>query len=320
MFQSALDRGVEGVQAVKRQRLGGGETPRSRAARPPGAARPGFRAVVREHAVKEGQPPLGGQLLRSTGDHLRADRQMAQQPALVADREFRPVGELARLADVVNERRRHQQVGVQPGMELAQVADQRPDGDRVLQQPAEVGVMPAPGAGCAAELAGLRPGEDKPLDDAAQAGIVDLAAQVLEEALELLHRAIGGGQELGGVERAGVQSSHLVELGRQLAPEALQPAANQHRVAALEAQPDPVGLAEYASRNRARAVAQLDGQVRAPVPGRQAVLAHACVAALEALTGAQLGDRGLRPLRRRNRHRRFHTPIVKAAADGSGRY
>ena len=254
--------------------------------------------MVREHAVKQRQPALGGQLARRPRDQLRSDRQMAEQPALVADPELRPVGELARLADVVNERRRHQQVGVEPGMELAQLADQRPHRDRVLEQATEVGVMPAPGARGAAEVAGQRLGEEKPLDDTAQAGIVDLAAQVLEEALELLDRAVGGGKELGGVERPGLEPAHVVELRRQLAPEALELAAGEHRVATLEAQPDPIGLAEDASRKRAGAVAQLQRQVGAPVSGRQPVLAHARVAALEPLTGAQLGDRGLSPLRR----------------------
>ena len=140
--------------------------------------------------------------------------------------------------------------------------------------------------------------KQEPLDDAAQAGVVDLAAQVLEEALQLLDRAIGGGKELGGVERPGLEPAHVVELRRQLAPEALELAAGEHRVATLEAQPDPVGLAEDASGKRAGAVAQLERQVGAPVPGRQSVLAHARVAALEPLAGTQLGDRGLRPLLR----------------------
>ena len=177
---------------------------------------------------------------------------MAEQPALLADPELRLVGELARLADVVNERRRHQQVGVEPGMELAQLADQRPHGDRVLDEPTQVGVVAAPGARRAAKIRCQRLGEDKPLDDPAQAGIVDLAGQVLEEALELLDRAIGGGQELGRVERPGFQPAHVIELRGQLSLVALELAANEDRVAPFEAQTDPVGLAEDAGRQGCR--------------------------------------------------------------------
>ena len=34
--------------------------------------------------------------------------------------------------------------------------------------------------------------------------VVDLAGQVLEETLQLLHRAVGGRQELGRIEGAGL--------------------------------------------------------------------------------------------------------------------
>ena len=122
---------------------------------------------------------------------------------------------------------------------------------------------------------------------------MDLAAQVLEEALELLDRAIGGGKELGGVERPGFEPANVIELRRQLAPEALELAAGEHRVSAFEAQADPIGLAEDPSGKRAGAVAQLNREVGAPVSSRQPVLAHAGVVALEPLTGAQLGDCGL---------------------------
>ena len=125
---------------------------------------------------------------------------MAEQPPLLGDPELGAVGELAQLADVVEQRRRHQQVGVEPRMQLADLAHQRRHGDRVLDQAADIGVVAGAGAGRAAELGGDRLGEEHPLDHLAQRRVVDLARQVLEEALELLGVAIGGGQELGRVE------------------------------------------------------------------------------------------------------------------------
>jgi hypothetical protein len=60
--------------------------------------------VVREHAVEQRQAPLGRQIVGNAGDELRADRKVAEHPALVAQLEPRSVGELAGLADVVEER------------------------------------------------------------------------------------------------------------------------------------------------------------------------------------------------------------------------
>ena len=45
---------------------------------------------------------------------------------------------------------------------------------------------------------------------------MDLADQVLEEALELVDRAVGGGQELGRVEVARLDPAHVIELGDEL--------------------------------------------------------------------------------------------------------
>ena len=85
-----------------------------------------------------------------------------------------------------------------------------------------------------------------------------LAAQELEEALQLLDRAIGGGKDLDGVERPGLETAHVVELRRQLAPKPLELAAGEHRVATIEAHPRPVSLAEDPSGQGAGAVAQLE--------------------------------------------------------------
>src|SRR5438552_2920355 len=105
--------------------------------------------------------------------------------------------------------------------------------------------MPGSGAGSAPKVGCHRPAQQKPLDGSPERRIVDLAREVLEEALELLDRPVGGGQELLGLEGAGLQALHVVELGDRLAPEALDPAANPDSVAALEPQPDAIGLAEH---------------------------------------------------------------------------
>ena len=120
---------------------------------------------------------------------------------------------------------------------------------------------------------------------------MDLADQVLEEALELLDRAVGGGQELGRVEAPRLEPADVVELGDQLAAEALDLAARGDRVAGLEAQPDPVGVAEDARRRSSRCgrAAAATG-TGTPFRAVSRSFAQARVAALEALPRAQLGD------------------------------
>src|SRR5215204_6851332 len=92
---------------------------------------------------------------------------------------------------------------------------------------------------------------------------------MLQEALQLLRGAVGGRQEFGRVEGTGLQALDVVELRDHLAPEPLDSPAYAYRVAALEPQPDPIGLAKHPRRKLARAVAELDRQVRAAVAGGQ---------------------------------------------------
>ena len=66
---------------------------------------------------------------------------VAEQASLVGRREDGRPAELARPADVVDEGRRDQQVGAQPGMDLRELAAEGRDADRVLEQPAGVGVV-----------------------------------------------------------------------------------------------------------------------------------------------------------------------------------
>ena len=123
---------------------------------------------------------------------------------------------------------------------------------------------------------------------------------MLEEAVELVEIAVGDGQELGGVGAAGIGAADRAQLHLELVPEALHPTGRRDQVAALELAGQEVGVAERARLDRARAVAQLDGQVGGAALGGQAVLARAGEHPLDLLAGAQLGDR--RPLLRESGH------------------
>ena len=142
------------------------------------------------------------QARRPLGDQLLAEREVADQRARVAQRDVGAELELARLADVVQHRRADQQVGVEPRVQHARLLRERGDRDRVLEQPAEVRVVAAARAGRAAQLGAERLVAEERVEQRAQVGVVDLAREVLEEAVELLDVAVGDRQEVGRVRLA----------------------------------------------------------------------------------------------------------------------
>jgi hypothetical protein len=86
----------------------------------------------------------------------------------------------------VDQRRGDEQVRVQARVQLARLERERPDGDGVLEQATEVGVMAVARAGRPAPLLTQRRVVEQRGQQRAQAGVVDLAREVLEEAVELV--------------------------------------------------------------------------------------------------------------------------------------
>src|SRR4051794_13189165 len=142
MLKRALHRRVERVQAIERERLGRAEA----------AARSGIRTVVGEDAVGELEAPVLGQVPGALVEQALAEHDVAEQAALLAEADLGAVGELARLAEVVHERGGEEKVWIQTGMQLGALECERADGDGVLEQAAEVGVVTGAGAGRAAPL------------------------------------------------------------------------------------------------------------------------------------------------------------------------
>ena len=178
---------------------------------------------------------------------------MPQQPPLLGQADLGAVGELARLAEVVDERRGEQQVGVQARMQLAGLKRERRYRDRVLEQAAEVGVMAGPGAGRPAPVRAQRRVAEQVVQQRAVPGLVHLARQVLEEAVELVEVAVGDREErrrvgLGCVGRAR-SSAPRPGARRGSARRAARP---RDEVAAVEAAGQRVGVAERARRDGAR--------------------------------------------------------------------
>src|SRR5438105_1476567 len=82
-------------------------------------------------------------------DQSQAQLDVAEQPSLRAALDLGAVAELARLAEVVDDRGAEQKVAVQAGVQSAQLERNRRHGHRVLEQPAQVRVVSGEGAASA---------------------------------------------------------------------------------------------------------------------------------------------------------------------------
>ena len=125
---------------------------------------------------------------------------MAEQPPLVGQADVGAVAELAGAAEVVHERRGQEQVRVQPRVQLADLVGQGRHRDGVLEQAAEIRVMTGAGARSLPPRRAQNAVAEHRLEQSPVAPVVDLAGQMLEEAVELVEVAVGGGQERGRIE------------------------------------------------------------------------------------------------------------------------
>ena len=100
-----------------------------------------FGGACRAHVVMagDGVQQLGGraELL----ERPQPEVYVAEQPPFLRGREDRRPPQLARAADVVDERGGEEQVGAEALMDLRELAAERRDSDGVLQQAAGVGVV-----------------------------------------------------------------------------------------------------------------------------------------------------------------------------------
>ena len=95
--------------------------------------------------TRDGVEQLGARALvelrRALLNEPEAEVDVAEQAALLGDLEPRARLELARAADVMEQCGCQQQIGAQPWMELHELAADRGDADRVLEQAAGVDVV-----------------------------------------------------------------------------------------------------------------------------------------------------------------------------------
>ena len=117
---------VELVRVVEDGRLGGAR---------------GAGVVVRADRVQQLGPDSGFERRGSLLDQTQTEVHVPEQATFLGGPEHRAARQLDRAADVVQQRRREQEVGAEPRMELRQLAADRRDADGVLEQPAGVAVV-----------------------------------------------------------------------------------------------------------------------------------------------------------------------------------
>ncbi len=98
-------------------------------------------------ASQRGSVSCGGRWRRGSAGRARC----AEETALVAEFDRGSVGELADLAEVVDDRGGDEEVRVEAGVQLAELPAELGDGDGVLDEAAEVGVVATARAGGAAQ-------------------------------------------------------------------------------------------------------------------------------------------------------------------------
>ena len=202
--------------------------------------------------------------MRTPGEH------MAQQPAFVRDRDRDSAGERLGAAEVVQERRGGQQVGVEPRVQLGGLAAQRRDRHGVLQQAAGVGVVGLGGGGVSHPRADPLVAEEA-RHQRVQPGMVDLAGEELEKAVERLGVAARSRHQLERI--AAVDLLHVAHRDLQPAGVRLDPAQHAHGVALGEARAQHVDVVPDDSRDPPGTVGQLHAQERIAAAGAPRLLA-----------------------------------------------
>jgi hypothetical protein len=238
----------------------------------------------RTHVVVAGDrvQELGGRAELLEGAQPEVD--VAQQASLIGRREERRPAELLDAADVVDERRGDEQVGRQSRVDLGQLAGERRDADRVLEQAACIRVVAVGCRGVGPEW-GLG---ERTRNDVAKPFVVYLGDEELEEALELGRISAHPRRQLGGIDVGGrLERPHL---DLELVAEPLDPPEHADCVTGFEASVEQVDVVPDSCPDSPARVYEFEGEVRRAVPGVQPLLARDCVDALDRAVWLELRD------------------------------
>lgn len=247
--------------------------------------------MVAGDGVQELGSHLRVEVARAFLDHPEPEVDVAEQPSLGGLAEGGAACELARAADVVQDRRGEEEVGAEARVELGRLPTERRHAHGVLEQAAGVAVVTVGAGGgerahAAAELAIA----EERVHEAREIRVGDLAGEEVEEAVELVRipperRRQGGRVGLGsGLERA--------DLNLEASAIALDATEHAHGVALGEARLQEVDVGPHAGLDASARIRELEREVGRSRTRAAAFLAHDRVDTLDGAILLELGDRG----------------------------
>jgi uncharacterized protein (DUF1015 family) len=200
---------------------------------------------------------VGGALL----DHAQPEVDVPQQPPLLGLAKDGAAPQFAHAADVVQQRRRKEQVDAQPWMELRRLAAEGRHSDRVFEQPSRVAVV-AVDPGCRevpVALADRSILEQRP-DDGRKGWVCDLRREELEEAVQLVGVPSQARSQARGI--GALNGLHRPHLHLELPREALDAPEDADGVSLLEALVEELDVGPDARLDATAGVGELERQVR----------------------------------------------------------
>ncbi len=236
-------------------------------------------------------------------DPLNALHDVPQQLPLVRVLEIRRVAELARLPRVVQEHADDHQIAADRGVERANRVRQPQQVERVLQQPAAIGVVHLHRRGRDLKVAHERLVADELREQREKVAILHRSQnrqQFLPHGRDVLPCA---GQKIGGIHAAGLDQPHAVDDELAGAFVALDAAAQTKQAALGDRVVDFLRRVPHARQKLAGVVGQDRVDVEPAVAGgAQILLLDTEDLILDAFAGGQLGDAAGRGGIRRLRH------------------
>jgi uncharacterized protein (DUF1015 family) len=243
---------------------------------------------MRGDCVEQLGAGVGVERARALLDQADAEMHVAEQASLGGLAEARAGLELGGAADVVEECGGEEQVGAETRVQLAELAADRGDADRVLEQPACVVVVAVGRAGQGAQPAADLGVLDKARDRGLQTGMGDLPGKELEEAVQLVRVAPHRRREAGGIGvRLGLDRAD-VEL--EAVAVTLDPPEHAHRVALAEAGIEQIDVVPDPALDPPARVDELEREVGGAALRAQAALARDGIDALDDAVLGQLGN------------------------------
>ena len=245
--------------------------------------------VVTRDDVEELRAESGVEVVSASLDQTKAEVDVTEQRSLRRGEKKGAAAELDGAAGVVEESGGEEEVSAEPAVELARLATERGDADRVLEEAAAVAMVAVRRRRELAQARAEASVRKEARDDVAQAGVEELAGEEIEEPVELVEVLPRFRNESG---RIGVDRLEGANVELEAVAEALDAREHAHRVSFLEAAVEELDVVPNAPLDAAARVDELEREVGASRARPQAAFARHGVHPLDDAVLGELADRG----------------------------